>query len=72
MIFGFNPWQFLLYLMALEMILAPFIIAIFNGYFKAKYTHVGNIISSIAKAFANAFEEMTKTLEAKIKAGKKE
>lgn len=56
MVFGFNPWQFLLYLMALEMILGSFIIAIFNGYFKAKYT----------------FEEMTKTLEAKIKAGKKE
>lgn len=66
MVFGLNIWQFLLIVAALEMILAPFIIFIFRGYYQAKYGPLFNYINAVMKGVANAFEKAADTLQARM------
>ena len=78
MFFGLNAWQTLLWLAALLMIVAPFIVGIgnglVNGYFKAKDAHIGRVANAIGISLTNAFKGMTDVLEnaVKSKGGKKE
>ena len=71
MFFGLNAWQTLLWLAALLMIVAPFIVGIgnglMNGYFKAKDAHIGRIANAIGKSLAESFKSMTDVLENKMK-----
>lgn len=69
--FGLNAWQFLLYLVALEMVLAPFLIAVFNGYFRAKSNAMLGAFSTICNSIGKVLEEATRNIEAKLK-GKNE
>ena len=71
MFFGLNAWQTLLWLAALLMIVAPFVVGIgnglINGYFKTKDAHIGRIASAIGKSLSESFKSMTDILEAKMK-----
>ena len=72
MIFGLNAWQFLLWVAALEMIVAPFVIlvvgTIINGYFHAKDQHIGRIAGALGQTLSKAAEDISKKIG--IKGGK--
>ena len=63
--FGLNAWQFLLYIAALEMIMAPFFIALFNGYYRAKYNARLGLIGTICKAIGTVLDKATEKLQEK-------
>ena len=64
-----NAWQLLLWIVGLELLSAPLIVAsvsaVINGYFKAKEEHVGKM----AKAAGTTITQLAESLKKEDKEG---
>lgn len=71
MILGLNAWQFLLWILALAMIVSPFIVGIINsvitGYFKAKDAHIGRIAKAIGATLEGVLDGLNHKLDDIVK-----
>lgn len=63
MVWTLNPWQMLLWIIGLELLSLPLIVAaansIINAYYKAKEAHHGRILNALSKTI----DEVTKTMK---------
>ena len=63
-----NPWQILLWVVALELISVPLIVfcvnSIFIGYFKAKEQHEGRMITTFGKFLGKVGSDLNEKIEA--------
>lgn len=64
-----SPWQFLLWIVCLEILTVPLVAfmcnTIFLGYFKAKEGHIARITTAIAKTIEKAANETIEKLKKK-------
>lgn len=64
---GMNAWQFLLWIIGLEIASYPLLVGLMNsiidGYFKAKEKHIGRVAKAVGDSLQAAFNEIKKKSE---------